>query len=132
MHDALLNSMLLVQAKSNSREPLAKLCERATFADSAAHVIRLVLIDTHGDRSPRLTLKAGRIGLEDRRAPTIKLDEEQAIAVRELDPTAHLALQYNKLLPQRGVLCFKSALGLEGRGNQVQEEEYQRDHCRRR
>src|SRR5947208_3567786 len=54
-------------------------------------------------------------GLEDRRAPTIQLDEEQAITVRELDPTAHLALQYNQLLPQRGILCFKSALGLEDR-----------------
>jgi hypothetical protein len=70
-------------------------------------------------------------GLEDRRTPTIKLDEEQAIAVRELDATAHIALQYNQLLSQRGILCLKSALGLEGRGNQVQEEEYQRDHCRR-
>jgi hypothetical protein len=29
-------------------------------------------------------------GLEDRRTPTIKLDEEHAIAVRELDATAHL------------------------------------------
>src|SRR5260370_6031717 len=71
-------------------------------------------------------------GLEDRRAPTIKLDEEQAIAVRELDPTGHLALQYNQLLPQRGILCFKSALGLEDRGAQVQEEEYQPDRCGRR
>jgi hypothetical protein len=71
-------------------------------------------------------------GLEDRWAPTIKLDEEQAVAVRELDPAAHLALQYNKLLPQRGILCFKSALGLEERGTQVQEDEYQRGHCGRR
>jgi hypothetical protein len=55
-------------------------------------------------------------GLEDRRTSTIRLDEEQAIAVRELDPTAHLALQYNQLLPQSGMLCFKSALGLEERG----------------
>jgi hypothetical protein len=29
-----------------------------------------------------------------------------------LDPTAYLALQYNQLLFQRGVLCFKLALGL--------------------
>jgi hypothetical protein len=42
-----------------------------------------------------------RDGLEDRRKPAIQLDEEQAIAVRELDPTAHLALQHNQLLPQR-------------------------------
>ena len=71
-------------------------------------------------------------GLEDRWTPTIKLDEEQATAVRELDATAHLALQYNQLLPQRGILCFKSALGLEDRGAQIQEEEYHRDHCGRR
>jgi hypothetical protein len=33
-------------------------------------------------------------GLEDRRTPTIKLDEQQAIAVRELDTTAYLAMQH--------------------------------------
>jgi len=60
------------------------------------------------------------------------LDEEQAIAIRELDPTAHLALQHNQLLPQRGILCFKAALGLEERGTQIQEEEYQRAHRGRR
>jgi ABC-type multidrug transport system ATPase subunit len=71
-------------------------------------------------------------GLEDRGKPAIQLDEEQAIAVRELDPTAHLALQHNQLLPQRGVLCFKLALGLEERDNQVQEQDYQRGHRGRR
>ena len=54
--------------------------------------------------------------LEDRRKPTIQLDEEQAIVVGEPDPTAHLALQHSQLLPERGILCFKSALGLEERG----------------
>jgi len=34
----------------------------------------------------------------------------------ELNPTAHLALQYNQLVPERGILCFKSALWLEERG----------------
>jgi hypothetical protein len=70
-------------------------------------------------------------GLEDRRTPTIKLYEEQAIAVRELDATAHLTLQHEELLPQRGILCFKSALGLEQRANQIQVEQYQRGHCGR-
>jgi hypothetical protein len=65
---------------------------------------------------------------EDRRKPTIQLDEEQAIAVRELDATAHLARQDDQLMSERGILCFKSALGLEERGDQVKEEEYQRDH----
>ena len=48
----------------------------------------------------------------------IQQDEEQAIVVGEADPTAHLALQHSQLLPERGILCFKSALGLEERGNQ--------------
>jgi hypothetical protein len=71
-------------------------------------------------------------GLEHRWAPTIKLNKEHAVAVGEPDPTAHLALQYNQLLSQRGIFCFKPALGLEGRGNQVQEQKYQRDHRGRR
>jgi hypothetical protein len=65
-------------------------------------------------------------GFEDRWAPTIKLNEKQAIAVRELDATEQLALQYNQLVPERSILCFKSALWLEDRGTQVEEEEYQR------
>ena len=70
--------------------------------------------------------------LEDRRKPTIQLDEEQAIVVGEPDPTAHLALQHSQLLPERGILCFKSALGLEERGNQPQQQEYQGGHRGRR
>src|SRR5262249_25541539 len=59
--------------------------------------------------------------LEDRRKPAIQLDEEQAIAVRELDPTADLPLQHNQLLPERGILGLKSAPGFEQRSNQVRE-----------
>jgi hypothetical protein len=50
-----------------------------------------------------------------------QLDEEQAIAVRELDPTADLPLQHDQLLPERGILGLKSAPGFEERSNQVQE-----------
>jgi hypothetical protein len=32
---------------------------------------------------------------------------------------------------ERGILCFKSALGLEKRGNQVKDEEYQREYGKR-
>jgi hypothetical protein len=46
-------------------------------------------------------------GLEDRWKPAIELDEEQAIAVSELDPATHLALQHDQLMPKRGILCFK-------------------------
>ena len=71
-----------------------------------------------------------RDGLEDRRKPSIQLDQEQAIAVRELDATAHLPPQHNQLMPERGVLGLKSALRLERRGEQGQEEAEQRDHRR--
>jgi hypothetical protein len=71
-------------------------------------------------------------GLEDRWKPSIELDEEQVIAVRELDPTARLALQHDQLVPERGILCFKPASGFEERGSQIQEKEYQRDHRGRR
>jgi len=50
--------------------------------------------------------------------------KNRRIAVRELDPTAHLALQHNHLMTQRGILRFKSTLGLEERSSQVQQEEY--------
>ena len=53
-------------------------------------------------------------------------------AVREGDATAHLALQHDQLMSERGILCFKPALRLEERGNHVQQEGYQRDHSRRR
>jgi hypothetical protein len=43
------------------------------------------------------------------------LEEEQAIAVRELDPTTHLALKHNQLTSERGILCLKSADRFERR-----------------
>ena len=63
-----------------------------------------------------------RDSLQDRRKPSIQLDQEQAIAVRELDATTHLPLQHSQLMPERGVLCLKSAFRLERRGEQGQEE----------
>src|ERR1700726_4406362 len=69
-----------------------------------------------------------RDGLENRRKPAIQLDEEQPVAVRQLDPTAHLALQNHQLMAKRCILCFKSALGPEERSTQVQKEEYQCCH----
>jgi hypothetical protein len=63
-----------------------------------------------------------RNGLEDRWKPSIQLDEEQTIAIREPDATAHLPPQYDQLTSERSVLCLKSALRLERRGEQAQEE----------
>src|SRR5712675_1030611 len=48
-------------------------------------------------------------GFEDRRKPSIQQDEEQAIAAREFDATADLALQRDQLMSERSILRFKSA-----------------------
>jgi hypothetical protein len=56
--------------------------------------------------------------------------QEQAIPVREVDTTAQLPPQHDQLTSERRVLCLKSALRLEQRGEQGQEEAEQRDHRR--
>ena len=55
--------------------------------------------------------------------PTIELDEEQAIASAKPDAPMHFAPQHDELLPQRSILGFKPALGLEERGHRVQGQE---------
>jgi hypothetical protein len=74
----------------------------------------------------------GRHCLHDRWKPPIQLKEEQAIAVRELDPTAHLTLKHNQLTSERGILSLKPADRPERRNQQSQKEEEQRDHRGRR
>jgi hypothetical protein len=51
-----------------------------------------------------------RDGPEDRWKPSIQLDQEQAIPIRELNATAHPPLQHNQLMSERRVLCRKSVL----------------------
>ena len=46
--------------------------------------------------------------------PSIQLDQEQAISVRELDTTANPPLQHNQLISERSVLCLKSVFDLNG------------------
>src|SRR5690348_5342382 len=74
----------------------------------------------------------GRHDLHDRWKPPIQLEEEQAIAVRELDPTTHLALKHNQLTSERSILSLKPADRSERRNHQPQKEEEQRDHHGRR
>ena len=71
-----------------------------------------LVVDTHGD---------DRDNVQDRWKPAIKLDEEQTVAVRELNPTAHLAAQHDQLMPEHHILGFKPALRLDGRH---QDREY--------
>jgi hypothetical protein len=69
-------------------------------------------------------------GPEDRWEPSIQQDQEQAIPICELDATPHPALQHNQLMTERRVLGLKSALRLERRDGQGQEEAEERDHRR--
>jgi hypothetical protein len=71
-----------------------------------------------------------RDGLEDRWKPSIQLDQEQAISVRELDTTANPPLQNNQLISERSVLCLKSTLRLDRRGEEGQAKAEQGDHRR--
>ena len=50
-----------------------------------------------------------RDGLEDRWKPSIQLDQEQAIPVREVDTTTHPPLQHDQLMSEHRVFCLKSA-----------------------
>src|ERR1700730_2993892 len=71
---------------------------------------------------PPVTAKAGPMpahqslrsddhdGPEDRWEPSIQLDQEQAIPIRELNAAARPPLQHNQLMSERRVLCRKSVL----------------------
>jgi hypothetical protein len=63
-----------------------------------------------------------REDLQDRWKPAIRLNEEPAIMVREPDATMQPAPQDNQLMSERCILCFKSALRLERRSQDGQNE----------
>jgi hypothetical protein len=63
-----------------------------------------------------------REDLEDRREPSVKLDEEEAVAVRNLSSAFHLSLWHDQLLPERGILCLKPAFRLEQRRQNGQQK----------
>jgi hypothetical protein len=69
-----------------------------------------------------------REDLQDRRKPSIQLDKEPAIVVREPDPALHLTPQNDQLMSECHVLCFKPAR-LEWRGQDGQDEAEQGKHC---
>jgi hypothetical protein len=54
----------------------------------------------------------------------------RSVASGEPDAATHLPPQYDQLMSERGVLPLKSALRLERRGEQSQEEAEQSDHRR--
>ena len=69
-----------------------------------------------------------RENIQDRREPSIQLDQEPAIAVREPDPPLHLAPQDDQLMSERCIFCLKPALRLEWRGQDGQHKTQQRNH----
>ena len=70
-------------------------------------------------------------GLEDCGKPSIQLDEEQTITVRESDTAAHLPPQYDELMSERSVFCLKSLFDLNGETNRARQRQNS-DHRRRR
>jgi hypothetical protein len=83
--------------------------------------------------SPRQPRRArfpdDREDLQDRRKPSIQLDKEPTIVVGKPDPALHLTLQYDQLMSECHVLCFKPALRLEWRGQDSQNGAEQGKHC---
>ena len=51
-----------------------------------------------------------RDGIENRWKPSIQLDEEQAIPIREMDATAGLSPQYEQLTSERQLNCSLAVL----------------------
>jgi hypothetical protein len=66
--------------------------------------------------------------LQDFWKPTIQLDKEQAIVVREPDATMQAAPQDIQLMSKHRVLSLKPQLRLEWRGQDGQNETEQPDH----
>ena len=69
-----------------------------------------------------------REDLQDRRKPSIQLDQEQAVAVRQPNPTMDSTPQNDQLMSKRHVLRLKPALRLEWRGQDGQDEAEQCKH----
>src|SRR5260370_2925610 len=67
-------------------------------------------------------------GPEHRWKPSIQQDQEQAIAVLEVDTTTNLPLYHDQLMSERRVLCLESALPLQRRRRPAPKEKKQREH----
>src|SRR3981189_3072110 len=69
-----------------------------------------------------------RYDLQDRRKPSIHLDEEPAVAICEPSPAFQLTPQDNQLMSENRILRLKPALRLEWRGPHGRNKPNQRDH----
>jgi hypothetical protein len=69
-----------------------------------------------------------REDLQNRRKPSIQLNKEPAVVVRQPDPALHLTPQNDQLMSENRILCLKSALRLEWRAQNGQDEAEQSEH----
>jgi len=69
-----------------------------------------------------------RENLQDRRKPSIQLDEEAAVVVGEPDPAAQFTPQNDQLMSKYRILRFKPNLRPEQRDQNAQDEAPQSDH----
>src|SRR5271169_4303994 len=70
-----------------------------------------------------------RKNIQDRRKPSIQLDEEPAIAIRQPDLATHVAPQYDQLAAEHQILCFKPTPRLKLSAQERKECTQQPDHC---
>jgi hypothetical protein len=83
-----------------------------------------------GTMPPHESLRTDdREDLQDRRKPSIQLDKEPAIVIRQPNPTMNFTPQNDQLMSERRILCLKPTLRLEWRGQDGQDEAEQGDHC---
>jgi hypothetical protein len=66
--------------------------------------------------------------VRNRRKPSIELDQEPAVVVRQPDPALNLTPQNDQLMSENRILCLKSALRLEWCGQDGQDEAEQGEH----
>src|ERR1019366_9156512 len=69
-----------------------------------------------------------REDLQNRRKPSIQLNKEPAVVVRQPDPALHLTPQNDQLMSENRILCLKSALRLEWQAQNGQDEAEQSEH----
>jgi hypothetical protein len=66
--------------------------------------------------------------IENRRKPTIRLDQEPAVVVREPNLAPYLTPENDQLMSENRILCLKSAVRLEWQGQNGQDEAEQPEH----
>jgi hypothetical protein len=81
-----------------------------------------------GESRPYATGSNNHENRKDRRKPAIELNEEPAVAVREMSAALQLTPQDHQLMSERGILSLQPDLRLEWRGQDRQDKTQEPDH----